>query len=359
MGERPDELEWVDPLAADREAVSEYEGWQAGRPDGDPDTGPHSGDRTWGVGSDATSTDAIGGYPDEPPGTGSGITPEEDIAATRAHIEQTRSGMSETIDAIQEKLSPSTLAHQAKETVKDATIGKATTMFSNAGDAVSTTVANTGETAKGFGSTMIETIRHNPVPAALAGLGLGWLLMSGRRQGSDAASYRSHSYAPPGYNRQYDYGYTPRYESEQPSSSTIGQAATDAQNMVGQAADSAGQLANQTQDAAGQAVSQVQDTAAQLGMQAQYQAQRAASGLQGMIEERPLAVAAGAVALGLAIGLSIPMTPQENRLMGETRDSLVDQAQQTVQETAQKVQSVAQETVGAAKEEAQQQFSER
>ena len=128
----------------------------------------------------------------------------------------------------------------------------------------------------------------------------------------------------------------------------MAEVATGAQNAVGQAADSAGQYASQAQDAAGQAVGQVQDTA-----------QRAASGFQEMIEERPLAVAAGAVALGLAIGLSIPTTPQENRLMGETRDSLVDQAQQTVQETAQTVQSVAQEAVGTAKEEAQQQFSER
>ena len=343
MGERPDEIEFQDPRAAGNEGVSEREGWDAGTL----------------AGTETPATDVTAGYPGEPPNTASDSAAADEIGASRAHIEQTRSNMSETIDAIQEKLSPSNLVQQAKETVKDATIGKATNVISNAGNAVGDAVTTTGDRAKGFGSTVVETIRQNPVPAALAGLGLGWLVMSGRKHSSDTSAYQSRSQdRPSGYKRQYDYGYPSRYEGQPPPSSTIGEAARGAQNTVGQAADTAGQVASQARDAAGQAVGQVQDTAAQLGMQAQYQAQRAASGFQEMIEERPLAVAAGAVALGLAIGLSIPTTPQENRLMGETRDSLVDQAQQTVQETAQKVQSVAQEAVGAAKEEAQQQFSD-
>src|SRR5437588_8647877 len=57
-----------------------------------------------------------------------------DIEQTRAEIENTRSEMSGTIDAIQEKLSPSNLAQQAKDTVRDATIGKAQDMVSNAAD---------------------------------------------------------------------------------------------------------------------------------------------------------------------------------------------------------------------------------
>src|SRR5947209_4082634 len=52
-------------------------------------------------------------------------SPEEDIAVVRAGIEQTRAEMSETIDAIEEKLSPSRIKQQAKETVKQATVGRA------------------------------------------------------------------------------------------------------------------------------------------------------------------------------------------------------------------------------------------
>lgn len=42
----------------------------------------------------------------------------------RAEIQQTRAEMSETIDAIQEKLSPQRVMEQARETVRDATVGR-------------------------------------------------------------------------------------------------------------------------------------------------------------------------------------------------------------------------------------------
>jgi hypothetical protein len=35
----------------------------------------------------------------------------------------------------------------------------------------------------------VETIRLNPIPAAITGIGLGWLIMSIRRQNSDVSLY--------------------------------------------------------------------------------------------------------------------------------------------------------------------------
>jgi ElaB/YqjD/DUF883 family membrane-anchored ribosome-binding protein len=234
-------------------------------------------------------------------------------------------------------------------------------------------VSNAGDTAKGFAQTVTDTVRQNPVPAALAAIGLGWLFMSGRKQASDTQyGYPSYGYGrgPYGYGRGYEYGPSYDYGYERQSSDSVSGSAVDrAQDMAGNVAGRAQAVADQAQDMAGQAVSQVQgpagqmagqvqETATQLGAQAQYQAQRAASGFDQMMQERPLAVAAGAVALGIAVGLSLPSTPQEDRLMGEARDSLLQQAQQAAQDTAQKVQTVAQEAVGAAKDEAQNQFSQ-
>jgi len=48
-----------------------------------------------------------------------------DIDITRAQIEQTRADVGGTIDAIKEKLNPQTLMQQAKETVREATVGRA------------------------------------------------------------------------------------------------------------------------------------------------------------------------------------------------------------------------------------------
>ena len=71
----------------------------------------------------------------------------DEVAASRAEVEQTRAEMGETIDSIQEKLEPGNLKQQA------------------------TTVA------RGRASELLEAIRNNPAPVALGGLALVGLLV--------------------------------------------------------------------------------------------------------------------------------------------------------------------------------------
>jgi uncharacterized protein YjbJ (UPF0337 family) len=295
------------------------------------------------------------GFTDDTPDAGysdDGGDVDDDLEATRAQIEQTRSEMSTTIDAIQEKLSPSNIAQQAKDTVKEATVGKAQEMVSDAGN-----------TAKGFGSNFIETVKANPVPAAIAGLGLGWLFMSGRKNdSSDSYSYsnRQNSAYPSGYNpgpRGQSYGYSGTdYGSGSSDSSPLGARLNRTQgavsNVAGQAQDKVSDVASSVGDTASQVADNVQDTAGQIATSAQYGAQRAQSAFQQSLQSNPLAVGVVALAVGAAVGLSIPETDKENELLGETRDNVVQQAQQTVSEKAQQVQTVAQEAVGAAKDKA-------
>ena len=286
---------------------------------------------------------------------------DDELGQTRAQIEQTRAELSTTIDAIQEKLSPQNIAQQAKDTVKEATVGKAQEMVSNAGDTASDLVSNAGSSAKGFGANLVETVKANPVPAAIAGIGLSWLFMSGRK-GSNGSTYSTnysgqYNSNPRGYNpgRSGQYGYGSYGQS---SDSPLGDRISGAQDKVsgiaGQAQDKASNVAGQVQDTAGQVAGQVQDTAGQLADTAQYGAQRAQGAFQQALQTNPLAVGVAAIAVGAAIGLSIPETEKENQLLGETRDEVMQQAQHTVQEKAQQVQTVAQQAVGAAKDAAQQ-----
>src|ERR687896_800018 len=153
MGERPDEV-GREPLGGvDRE------------PDPLVETvdGPERVEAT--LGPDP----ALGG------GIGGGAVVDEDeatraeIERTRVEIERTRADMSETVDAIQERLSPESLKEQAKDRVKEATVGR----------------------AQDAGSGIVGTIRANPLPAALTGVGLGWLLVNARKQSSTSRpSYR-------------------------------------------------------------------------------------------------------------------------------------------------------------------------
>jgi hypothetical protein len=190
--------------------------------------------------------------------TGEETTGDDEIIAARTDIETTRAHMSETVDAIQEKLSPGNMVDDATSAVRDATIGKA--------QAAAGTVS---DTARGWGSGALETIRQNPIPAALAGVGLGWLLVVSRRQTSSSSdsSYR------PSWGTQ---GQVPDTASR--IQDRAAQAQQRAGDVAGQMQDTVAGAAGQVQDTASRLAGQAQDQAAQLGAQAQYQARQAQSG---------------------------------------------------------------------------------
>lgn len=156
---------------------------------------------------------------------------DQKAAVIRQDIERTRAEMSRTVDEIEHRLSPAHLKeqvadlkdtvvdqfHQAKEQIKndlkgdlleakgvvreeiadvktaayDATVGKAKHMVDDAKETVSHALGGARETvthaAYGArdtvttaGSTVLGTIRANPIPAAMVAVGLGWLLMGAR-----------------------------------------------------------------------------------------------------------------------------------------------------------------------------------
>ena len=69
------------------------------------------------------------------------------------------------------------VAHDAGQVAKNAT-----TSVKEASHSV-------GHTAKGAGATIVDIIRLNPIPAAITGIGLGWLIMSIRRQNHSTPVY--------------------------------------------------------------------------------------------------------------------------------------------------------------------------
>jgi ElaB/YqjD/DUF883 family membrane-anchored ribosome-binding protein len=302
MGERPDEVR-RDPL-------------DEGTRDTDPLVDP--------VGRPEEARPVSGPDPALGGGIGGGTVVDEaganhaEIERTRVEIERTRADMGETVDAIQQRLSPENLKEQAKDRVREATVGK----------------------VQGAGSTIVETVRANPVPAALTGLGLGWLFMSARKQSSAQLSYRGRTYA---------YDYPPAYDADRTTSGpSAGQA-------LERAPDSVGETASQAQDKAGQVAGQAQDQVSRLGDQAQYQTRRAGDEFQRVLRENPLTVGALAVGVGAAVGLAVPQTSKEHEVMGEARDTVVEKAQEKAEEAQEKVQRVAEEAQSAAKEEAENQ----
>ena len=59
------------------------------------------------------------------------------------------------------------------------------------------------------------------------------------------------------------------------------------------------------------------------------------------VEEKPLAVAAAAMAVGAVVGLAIPSTKYEGKMMGDARQTLMSKAEDTATELVDKAKQVA------------------
>ena len=310
-----------------------------------------------------------------------------ETAAAREEIERTRADMTSTIEAIQDKLDPEVLSEQAKDTAHDVTdyaireakdaarevtdhaivqakeairevTGQAKSALREATIGKAETMVHTAtETAGGWRQTLVETVKEHPLPAAVAGLSIGWLFLN-RSSGASRRRFRYEgrdaypAYAAGQYASTSGYG-----AADEPGG--VGAAAGQVQARAGQAVDRAHQTAAQVidraQETAGQVLDQVQDTSSDVVDQVQERAARAQGFLASQLEENPLLVGAVAAAIGGVLAATVRPTEREDQLLGGARDRLVGSARELTQETMQKVGQVMDEAQSAAKQEAKEQ----
>ena len=215
-------------------------------------------------------------------------------------IERTRERMSNNIDALGDKLSPDHLKQQAKEAIAE-----------KAHDVVS----NVGDQARQTGSRLVDFISENPLPVAAVGLGAIWLFTLRKGSRSDVSGDRMARFAYTGPERRGPDG--------RPS---LGRRLAD---QVDSVRHTVGDAASQAGERAGELKERVQERAGELSRAARERGRDARGGLQAMMRDNPLAVAAAAAVIGLALGMLLPETEPERKMMGSTRDQLVDRVQST------------------------------
>ena len=248
---------------------------------------------------------------------------DENPEQLRADIEDTRADMTQTINEIQERLSPENLVEQVKETVREATIGKVERAVGRVGETLSgvtepalEVAGRAGNAIKEVGTTVGNTIWNNPIPLGLIGLGVGMLVMK---------NYRGQSYASSSSPRRFLQGQRTNY-----AMGDVGQPRSAQQSM------GAGTL-NQVKETASDLANRSTQTLNELGTKAKNSASRFGE----IMRDNPLAAGAVAIAAGTAVGLLIPSTQIESEYIGETGERLVERVEDVARDALGKVQDAA------------------
>jgi len=210
--------------------------------------------------------------------------PDETQAEILDEIDETRREMASTLNELGDRLTPGHLVDQAKDNVREATIGRLE------------------DTTRGISEMVFETIKRNPIPTAMAGVGLA-MLWRNRSQQTNGDRLRPNSY--PGM----------------PSTSYFSDQRQDLGSKVGGAASKVGDAASTVGDGVGGAVSSIADGAQQATGEvvdrAGATAQQVGWKLDSFMQANPLAMGAIAVGTGAVVGSLIPETDPERELLGD------------------------------------------
>jgi hypothetical protein len=217
---------------------------------------------------------------------------ETDPAAIAQNIEHTRHDMTETLDAIQQRLEPEHVTEYVKEVAHYVILEVKDAVRDLAGQAVG-------------------AIRE----------------AKAKNQDQAQASSRSSASAPDGPQQR------------------IAEKAKQIQGRVaGQVQEKAGRITGKMQETTGHVPSQMKETADTMHQQSQ--------GLWQMLKSNPIAIGALGVAIGGLAAAIVPATEKENQLMGETRDSVLGSVQEAAGQTIDTVKSAAADAGNAVMDEA-------
>lgn len=209
--------------------------------------------------------------------------PIDPMMRIKGDIERTRVDMRETLGEIQERLRPEHLIQQAKHTVKEAATGKVRTIMHSAEDTAVLVAGHTNNAAR----RAVNYARLHPLQVALVAGGVAWWLLRSRGRAD-------HQWDGAAEGWQDHEGY-----------------ATYADSGAQSATEAAG-------EAASQAAARVKSAAHTARVQARQQWARASSSVDHFVHDNPLAAGAVALAVGAAIGLAVPATRLEDRVLADT-----------------------------------------
>jgi ElaB/YqjD/DUF883 family membrane-anchored ribosome-binding protein len=231
------------------------------------------------------------------------------------NVDSTRGRIEETLSELRERLSPPLLIEEALGFAKD-----------NGG---ADFVRNLG-----------RQVADNPLPVALMGAGLAWLMIAPTRSG-DSGSTRAGRLTESTRTQTMS-----NFESNQRSGMGDSQDTTGmtdkAKEMLSRASDTMGDMRDRATDMMGRArettsgaygkVSGTVSRSMSSAMDTVSSAVPSTRGLTNFVQEEPMVLAGVGIALGAIIGALLPTTELEERYIGPTAEQLKEQAKDMARE---------------------------
>jgi hypothetical protein len=212
---------------------------------------------------------------------------KKDPEAIERDIEATRDRIDSTLSELGDRLSPGQLLDQALAYVRDGAAGP-----------------------RRFASNLGRTVQDNPVPVALVGIGLAWLAF--RPDGRSDGRWRDAELGEEG--------------SGEEGPGALQRASGAAQGAASAAAERVRQATARTRQAK-----------ERVRVQARHGAERARSAWAHVLDEQPLVLGLAGLAIGAALGGSLPATESEDAVLGASRDDLVARGARAARESAEAV----------------------
>jgi hypothetical protein len=258
-------------------------------------------------------------------------------------VEMARADVRHTLGNIRESLSPGQMIDQALEYVR-------------------------GSGGADFTRNLGRQMRDNPMPVALIGAGIGWLLLGDRFSSSGSSGSRWSGRHRPRYTADDLYtdpdrhhvhvdgedgsrGYASRAgDAASSAASSMSETARSARDRAASLASSAGdsmesmsesarRMAHDARDRIADTASSAAEYASHAGesirhagervRDASYEAQR---GIARAIEDQPLIIGAVGLAVGAVIGAALPRSRTEHKLFGPAADRIRDSARSMARE---------------------------
>lgn len=168
-------------------------------------------------------------------------------------------------------------------------------------------------------------LRNNPVPLFLIGAGIGWLLLS---QARHTESYEQAAGWAERRTRKMRRRARHAYEDARDRAGEVYEGAKD---RLVSAAEQVG-LRGSGDGAADQGHGLDQTDGRRLAGRARSAVGHFGDSLREIVDEHPIATGLMGIALGMAIGASLPRTATEDDALGGYRDDLLDRARDAMQE---------------------------